>query len=134
MNLREEKGLTYGISSYLISYVQAGTIGVSTEVLSEKRELAIQEVFNEMGRLRDEEIGGEELDRVKNYMLGDLMRHVDGPFAISDAYRGLMGFDLDLTHFKKFEQVILTITAEDLKMLANKYYVKDHFYVVIAGK
>lgn len=134
MNLREEKGLTYGISSYLISYINEGVIGVSTEVLAEKRELAVEEVFKEMDKLCSELIEQEELDRVKNFMLGDLLRNLDGPFAVSEAFRALMGFDLDFSYFKELEQTILTITAEDLRALANKYYKKDEFYVVVAGK
>ncbi len=133
-NLREEKGLTYGISSYMISYIEAGVIGVTTEVLSEKREIAVQEVFNEMNRICTEVVDKEELDRVRNYMVGDLMRNLDGPFAISDAYRGLFGFDLDYNYYKKLEETIIKISAEQLKELANKYFVKDEFYVVIAGK
>jgi predicted Zn-dependent peptidase len=134
MNLREEKGLTYGISSYLISYINEGVIGVSTEVLAEKRELAVEEIFKEMDKLCTDLIEQEELDRVKNFMLGDLLRNLDGPFAVSDAFRALMGFDLDFSYFKELEETILTITAEDLRVLANKYYKKDEFYVVVAGK
>ncbi len=133
-NLREEKGLTYGISSYILSYRKAGVLGIATEVLSEKRELAVSEIFKEMEKLRTDEIKKDELDRVRNYMLGELMRSLDGPFSISDAYQGLMGFDLDYSYFENFEKQILSITGEDLKQLANKYLVQDDFYVVIAGK
>lgn len=133
-NLREKKGLTYGISSYMVSFLTQGIFGISTEVVAEKRPLAIQEIFNEMEVLRFNPIDNEELDRVKNYMLGDLMRNLDGPFAVSDAFRGLLGFDLDFSYFHKFEETIKTITSQQLQDLANKYLVKDNFYVIIAGK
>lgn len=133
-NLREEKGLTYGISSYMISFLKAGVFGISTEVLSEKRELAVKEVFNEMQKLRTQDIEEEELTRVKNFMLGDLMRNLDGPFAISDASRGLLGFDLDLSYFDTLEKSIKCMTVAKIKELANKYLVESDFYVVIAGK
>ncbi|MCW3805999.1 M16 family metallopeptidase [Plebeiibacterium marinum] len=133
-NLREEKGLTYGISSFITSFVKAGMIGVSTEVLAEKRELAVEEVFAEMEKLRSEVVSDEELTRVKNYMLGDLMRNLDGPFALSEAYRGLLGFDLTIGFFNELEQTIINITAEEIKELAVKYLVKDDFHVVVAGK
>ncbi len=132
-NLREEKGLTYGISSYLISYLKAGVMGISTEVLAEKRDLAVAEIFVEMKRLREELIDQEELDRVKNYMLGELMRSLDGPFSVSDAYRGLLGFGLDYSYYERFEQNVLSVTRQELKDLANKYLVEDDFCVVIAG-
>jgi predicted Zn-dependent peptidase len=109
-------------------------LGVATEVVAEKRELAVQEIFKEMDKLCSEKIGEEELTRVKNYMLGDLMRNLDGPFAISDAFRGLLGFDLDFSYFNKVEKTILSITADQLMDLANKYLVKEEFYAVIAGE
>ncbi len=133
-NLREEKGLTYGISSYITSFVKAGIIGVSTEVLAEKRVLAVEEVFNEMDKLCNEMVPEEELTRVKNFMLGDLMRNLDGPFAVSEAYRGLLGFDLEIDFFKRLEETIANITPEEIMRLAKKYFVKEDFYVVIAGK
>ncbi len=133
-NLREEKGLTYGISSYLVSYLKKGVLGIATEVVAEKRDLAVKEVFVEMKKLREELVGEEEMSRVKNYMLGDLMRNLDGPFSISDAYRGLLGFDLDIDYYKKFEQAIKDITPKDILGLANKYLLEKDFYVVIAGK
>ncbi len=133
-NLREEKGLTYGISSYITSFVKAGVIGVATEVLAEKRDLAVEEVFNEMDKLCTEKVPDDELTRVKNYMLGDLMRNLDGPFAVSEAYRGLLGFDLEIDFFKRLEETIANITPEEIMHLANKYLVKKDFHVVIAGK
>ncbi len=133
-NLREEKGLTYGIGSYITSYIKAGAMGVSTEVVAEKRTLAVDEIFNEMNKLCKELVPEEELTRVKNFMLGDLMRNLDGPFAVSEAYRGLVGFDLDIDFFKKLESTIANIQPEKIKSLANKYLVKDDFHIVVAGK
>ncbi len=133
-NLREKKGLTYGISSYISSYIKAGVMGISTEVLAEKRTMAVEEVFNEMNKLCTELVPEEELTRVKNFMLGDLMRNLDGPFAVAEAYRGLMGFDLTIDFFTRLEETIANITAKDIMRLANKYYIKDDFQIVIAGK
>lgn len=133
-NLREEKGLTYGINSYMVSFLKAGIFGIATEVMADQRELAVTEIFNEMAKLRDHAVEEEELTRVKNYMLGDLMRNLDGPFAVSDAFRGLLGFDLDFDYFTSFEQTIQEMTSSKLKDLANKYFVQDDFYVVVAGK
>ncbi|GAF03161.1 M16 family metallopeptidase [Saccharicrinis fermentans] len=133
-NLREEKGLTYGISSYMVSFLKAGVLGISTEVVADKRALAVEEIFNEMDELKKNHIKEEELTRVKNYLLGDLMRNLDGPFAVSDAFRGLLGFNLDFKYFTQLEQTIKEITPAKIKDLANKYLVRDDFYVVIAGK
>jgi len=133
-NLREEKGLTYGISSYTISFIEAGIFGVSTEVVAEKRDLAVSEIFAEMGKMQNNLVSDEELSRVKNYMLGELQRNLDGPFAVSDAYRGLMGFKSDISFYHKFTELVKNITAEEIQTLAQKYLNPQDFYTVIAGK
>ena len=97
-NLREEKGLTYGIGSSIVSFLNAGMMSISTEVVADKRDLAVKEIFAELLRLQDEKVDEDELRRVKNYVLGELLRSLDGPFALSDAYRGLMGFDFGMDY------------------------------------
>ncbi len=133
-NLREEKGLTYGISSFIVSFLKAGVFSVATEVVAEKRELAVNEIFSEMETLQTEKVDDEELSRVKNYMLGELLRNLDGPFAVSDAYRGMMGFDIDIQFYHRFVETINKITPDEIQVLAQKYLNRNDFYTVIAGK
>ncbi len=133
-NLREKKGLTYGISSFIVSFLKAGVLTIATEVVAEKRELAVDEIFVEIETLQTEKVTLDELNRVKNYMLGELLRNLDGPFAVSDAYRGLLGFETDIVFYRHFVETINTITPEQIQNLAQKYLNRSDFYIVIAGK
>lgn len=133
-NIREEKGLTYGISSYIMPYKKSGFLVISTEVKAENREMAVQEIFNELERLRNETISAEELTLVKNYMTGDMIRNFDGPFATSDNYRGLLDLDLGPDHFEQRFEAILKITPQRLKELAEKYLQPDDFTIIVAGQ
>lgn len=133
-NIREEKGLTYGISSYLMPYKHSGFMVISTEVKADNRELAVTEIFNEMERLRNEPISPEELNLVKSQMTGDMIRNFDGPFATADNYRGLIDLDLSSTHFQKRFNAILNMTPERLMDLANHYFQPADFTTVIAGQ
>ena len=81
-NIREEKGYTYGIHSFLENHLQQSAWVISTEAGKDVCEAAIKEVYNEMELLREELIDDEELLLVKNYMMGLNLGDLDGPFHI----------------------------------------------------
>ncbi|MBK7964171.1 MAG: insulinase family protein [Bacteroidetes bacterium] len=64
-NIREDKGYTYGIGSGLVSNNQEGYFFITTEVGADVREAAVKEIYNEITRLRTEDINNEELTLVK---------------------------------------------------------------------
>ncbi|MCG8580488.1 MAG: insulinase family protein [Bacteroidales bacterium] len=133
-NIREEKGLTYGISSFIMTYKYAGFLVISSDVKAENRDLAVKEIFNEIRQLREELIGEEELELVRNFLLGDMIRNFDGPFATSDNYKGLIDLNLPTSYFNQFFEVLKGITAQELQLLAQKYFKEEDIITVIAGK
>ena len=133
-NIREEKGLTYGISSFIMTYKHDGFLVIGTDVKAENRELAVKEIFNEFKKLREEVISNEELELVRNFLIGDMIRNFDGPFATSDNYRGLIDQGLTPDYFNAFFNVLLKVTAEELNELAKKYLREEDFITVVAGK
>ncbi|TRX66523.1 pitrilysin family protein [Carboxylicivirga sp. M1479] len=133
-NIREEKGLTYSISSFIMTYKHAGFLVIGSDVKAENRDIAVNEIFNELRLLRDEKIPEQELEMVRNFLLGDMVRNFDGPFATSDNYRGLIDLDITPDYFHEFFQVLSTITADDLQCLAQKYFKEEDFISVIAGQ
>lgn len=133
-NIREEKGYTYGIGCSLSSLKKAGSFAIATECATEYVDPLIAEVYKEMDLLCNELVCAEELEMVKNFMLGDAARLFDGTFSIADACISLLANDLDISFYEKQIQTIRDITAEEIRALAQKYFVKDAFYEIVAGK
>ncbi|HSQ44485.1 MAG TPA: pitrilysin family protein, partial [Ginsengibacter sp.] len=79
-NIREEKGYTYGIHSFLENHIRESAWIISTEAGKEVCEATIEEVYKEMKILREELIDDEELLLVKNYIMGAHLGDIDGPF------------------------------------------------------
>ncbi len=94
----------------------------------------IDEVFKEMDKLKKEEVSEEELNMVKMYMLGEHLRLVDGGLSIADNIISMVGNGLDYDFYDKTVSSINDTTAKDIKDLANKYFIPENFYTVIAGK
>ena len=133
-NIREDKGYTYGIGAGVVSYPGTGILVISTEAANEYINPIITEVYREMDRLCNELIPSEELEMVKNYMLGDLCRSYEGPFSLSDAWIYMETAGLDERFFIRSLDAIRGITREDIYALAQKYFCKENLIEVIAGK
>jgi predicted Zn-dependent peptidase len=132
-NLREDKGYTYGIGSMLSEFHETGYFLIATEVGKEHANNAIQEIENEIIRLQKEFVSDEELDLVRNYMLGQLLKSADGPYSMTDLCVGLYSFDLGVDFYDKYLHKIKTISPQRLQELAKKYLNWEHLTIVSAG-
>ncbi len=130
-NIREEKGYTYGIHSYLQNHTQESAWMISTEAGKDVCEPTIEEVYNEMKRLREEPIGEEELLLVRNFMIGGLLGDLDGPFQIIAKWKNIILNDLDQSYFYDSINEIKTISAAELQEIANKYLLPEKFYELV---
>ncbi len=132
-NIRETKGYTYGIGSVLLPYPEASLFSIHTETANEYRDEVIREIGNEIHLLQTEPVSEEELDLVKNYLRGDLMRNTDTLFPLIETVHSLLEFDLDATYLHDYLSVINKITAEELMRLANVYLKPEMFNTTIVG-
>jgi predicted Zn-dependent peptidase len=132
-NIREEKGYTYGIYSSLVTYPHGGFIEIATEVGKEVREATLKEIEYEINLLRNELIDDEELQIVKNYMSGKILRSVDGPVKFSETLKGLLVYGQDLSYIHHLLKTVREVTAEKLQELAVKYYNFDKMYKITVG-
>jgi len=130
-NIREDKGYTYGIHSYLQSFIQQGVWMISTEAGKDVCEAAVREVYLEMERLRTEAVGAEELKLVRNYLIGTLLGDMDGPFQIIGRWKNMILQGLDESFFQHSVETIRTIGAGELQRLAEQYLQPERFYELI---
>jgi predicted Zn-dependent peptidase len=130
-NIREDKGYTYGIHSFFQNHVQASAWVVSTEAGRDVCEATIKEVYKEMHQLREELVDDEELSLVRNYMMGMILGDLDGPFQIISRWKNYILNGLTEDYFYKAISTIKTITAEELKELAEKYLQPEEFHELL---
>jgi predicted Zn-dependent peptidase len=130
-NIREDKGYTYGIHSYIQNHIEQTAWMVSTEAGRDVCEAAIKEVYHEMEVLRNELVDEEELLLVRNYMMGSILGDLDGPFQIIARWKNIILNNLDEKYFYDSINTIKTITAEEIKQLAEKYFQPEEFYELV---
>ncbi|HTD94212.1 MAG TPA: pitrilysin family protein [Chitinophagaceae bacterium] len=131
VNIREDKGYTYGIHSYLQAHVHESAWMVSTEAGREVCEAAISEVYKEMKDLREELVEEDELLLVRNFLMGGILGDLDGPFHIIARWKNIILNDLEHDHFYKTIDTIKSVSAIELQSLAQKYLNPDDFYDLV---
>jgi predicted Zn-dependent peptidase len=130
-NIREDKGYTYGIHSYLQNHIQQSAWMVSTDAGKDVCRATIDEVYKEMAILRNELVDEAELKLVKNYMLGSLLGDVDGPFQIIGRWKSYILNGLTEAYFYNTIETVRAIQPEQIKDLANKYLKEEDFYELV---
>jgi zinc protease len=133
-NLREDKGYTYGIGSALISLQHSGSFFITGEVGADFAKRASTEIYSEIDRLRNDLIPNGELNLVRSYMLGKFLRSVDGAFAMADMFMSVMETGLDMSFYERYTDIIRSITATELRNLAQHYLDPATFHELIVGK
>jgi predicted Zn-dependent peptidase len=132
-NIREEKGYTYGINSMNVTLARGAWWTIATEVNARQAEATLAEIHREIRRLREEPLPVEELQVVKSYYHGELLRELDGTFAQADALKYYLEHGTDTTYCLRALDQIHHCTPETLLLLAREYLDPSEMYTVIAG-
>ncbi|MBE6182437.1 MAG: insulinase family protein [Rikenellaceae bacterium] len=132
-NLREERGYTYGVVSAMVNFEQAGYLAIATQVGTEVTQAALCEIRAEIERLRQELMPAEELELVKNMMVGEMMRILDGPFGIADVTIENILCGVDNGVIGRNIERVRAMTPADIQLLAQRYLAPEELITVVAG-
>ena len=132
-NIREGKGYTYGISSSLVSFELSGYKVIAAEVGKKHTKKTIDEIYKEIDILRKNHVEISELEVVRNFMSGEMVRMFDGPFSIAESFRAVWEFGLSNSYYYELAKKIKSIESDEIIHIANTYYNIDDLYEVIAG-
>lgn len=111
-----------------------GIFFISTEVGADVTNQTLTEIYKELHTLCTELVDEEELETVRNYVLGQFLRSVDGPYALADKFKAIWEFDLDYSYFETYFNAVKTITPQDIKDLANRYFQEKDLIELVVGK
>ena len=132
-NIREDKGLTYGIYASVAPREHGTSLVIGTDVKGESADFAVSEMEMELRRLQEELIPADELEIVKNYILGKFANELSTVFEQCDKYKNLVFLNLPADYYTQFVQQTEAADAETLRTLARKYLTPEAMQVVIAG-
>ncbi len=132
-NIREERGYTYGIYSAIVSLEHSGYFAIATDISTESLEDTLVQIRYELTKMATEHMPAEELNEVKNMILGELMRILDGPFGVTDVVIENIQSGMDAGYLDEFLQCVQCVTPERVSELVAKYLDPDSLTYVTVG-
>lgn len=132
-NIREEKGLTYGISSNVSTLRHEGHFMIGTDVKKEFTEQTLDEIRKEISLLQTVPVGNDELQTVKNFMAGEFAGSLNTAFDVADRQKILIMDGLPTDFFERYIEQIHATTADDILRLAQTHLALNTMTEVVVG-
>ena len=133
MNLREEKGYTYGAYSKFDMRRLAGGFEATAEVRTAVTGDSLKEFFYELNRIREEKVSEEELRDAKNFLTGVFPIRAETQEGLTNLLVQQQIYDLPADYLQTYRDRINEITAEDVAEAANRYVQPEQMAIVIVG-
>lgn len=133
INIREEKGLTYGISASLISFDSIGTMVINCQTDAAYVPAVKEEIRKEIKRLASGDITADELTRLRRNYLSKLAATLESPFSIMDFHQGAIMLRYPRQYFEEQIREAESITPRVIADMAAKYLNPEHLVFSVAG-
>jgi len=133
LNLREEKGWTYGAYSGLTAPRFRGDWSAQTEIKGDVTDAAVREILTEVNKLRTEPVPDKEFLDKKRSLVASFALSLETPTAILSNYITSRRYNLPADYWDKYPERITAITKEQVQAAAKKYLDPGHLQIVAVG-
>lgn len=134
LNLREDKGYTYGAYSSTRDDKYAGSFSASASVRNEVTDSATVAFLDELHRIRNEQVSNEELENAKAKYTGNFVMALEQPSTVAQYALNIETEDLPGDFYENYLQRINQVSIQDIQRVAKKYFQTDNTRIVIVGK
>ncbi len=129
-NLREDKGLTYGIHSSIIDLRHSCYLVIGCDVKADQKELAVEEIKKEIEKLYNQDVDPLELKVLRNQLLGSIQNDLSSLNSLSGKFKSINYQGLSYEYYDQLIDTIKNISANKVGEIANKYLSSDSFSFV----
>lgn len=133
MNLREDKGYTYGAYTNLDSRRTAGTFRATAEVRTPVTGDSLKEFFFELNRIRGEQVSEKEISDAKSYLTGVFPIRLETQEGLTDQLVQIKMLNLPNDYLQTYRDRVQAVTIEDIQRVAEKYVRPDEAALVVVG-
>jgi zinc protease len=133
LNLREEKGYTYGVYSNVIARKYAGPWTAGGDLRTEVTDGAMTEFLRELNRIRDEKVPDEELDAARRSVVARFALSLESPQQLIGYAITRKAYNFPADYWDKYPAQIAAIKADDVQRVARKYINPATMQVVAVG-
>ena len=130
-NIREDKGYTYGIASYLLGSREGSYLTVTAQTDKSYVGDVIREVSHEIEALASAPMDNDELKRLRQHISMSLMEILDSPFAIMDHYKVIKSVGLPQGYFEHQVECLESLSADLIMEMARKYMLVPQMRIAV---
>jgi len=132
-NIREEKGLTYGIHSSVPVLLNSGYFVIGADVMKQNKDLAVQEIYSELKLLRTKLPTRSEMEILRNYLMGSFQSEINTPFSLAEKFKSVHLYGMDYDYYDNLFTTIRNCKPSDITSTAEKYFHEDSMLSVTVG-
>lgn len=132
-NIREEKGLTYGIHASIHALKNDSYLVIGADVNKENVQLTFDEIRKELRRLRAEALDPDELETARNHFIGSLQSELTTPFAHADKLKTIYLFGLPSDYYQQMITSIEQLNHAEIMRISDQYFHEEQFFEIAVG-
>lgn len=133
LNIREDKGYTYGIQAFISGSGDEGVVIIASEADNAYMVPLIKEVISEIERLITHPVDADEMHRMRNYVISQAVATLDSPFNIMNYYETLRCDNLPADTFRRRMEAVNSITGAGIADMAGMYLRSEAIKIAVAG-
>lgn len=133
MNLREDKGYTYGVYSTFTGTTFPGVVVATTDVRTSVTEGAMHELNAELQRIASEPVSEQELTNARRALIGRFALSLDSPQSLMGNLATQKIYRLPADYWDTYPQRVEAVTPAEIQRVAKKYYDRDRLQIVAVG-
>ncbi len=132
--VREKRGLTYGIYSSVNDYRHLDTIGISTSTKNESVAEVLKLTSEAMVKMQNETVSEKELADAKSYITGSMPLALSSTDQIASMILNLRVDGVPIDYLDHFAEKIKAVTAADIQRVAKRVLKPETMVTVLVGK
>jgi len=133
LNLREEKGYTYGAYSYFDADIYPGIWRAQTEVRNAVTDGSMHELMYEMKRIQTDPVPPQELGEAERSIIASFALSLENPQEVLNAWLTVQYYGLPKDYWDTYPDLIGKVSAEQVQAAAQKYIDLAHLQIVAVG-
>ncbi|GGZ33810.1 hypothetical protein GCM10007049_28900 [Echinicola pacifica] len=133
MNLREDKGYTYGAYSSIGTDRYVTSFSAEASVRTEVTDSAVNELVSEIAKIKASGVTAHELESAKASLSGSFGRSLESPSTLANFAINIERYGLPKDFYKTYLQRLSALSVEDINAAASKYIHPDNMYITVVG-
>ena len=133
LNIRENKGYTYGAYSSLAARRQRGSFDAEAEVRTDVTAPTLEEFLYELDRLRNVRVSAKELSEAKSYLAGSFQLGLESQSGLASRLLERRLYDLPDNYLETYVDNLLAVSADDVRRVARNHIDLDNIVICVVG-